>query len=328
MKKQDFTIEGSIPLKEAFVKESGLKNSSINWDEYLTSSSSAKNALTSVIKKFDKHFKLPQQWDEALEYVKDYFTEEPEFKVGAFITFIKATENSEVDHVGDVLQITNIRDDSFHEKWIYHTGNSFSGGAFKLNSYKSSIRRATEEEILTHLQKEFTERTGIDIGSEVMVIPHRKRYIKKTFCKGDASWRSTYNVRGFKIINNELFIDINSYAWKPREVWHECDALELAKPKLTFGDNEVTLKKVSSGVRIHCGGEEGTLSQLEKIYNELFIGSDNVKFGSVKVKTVEYTDGGEWTDELSNTVSRITLGCTTGTAKEFLKVLEEARKLN
>lgn len=85
MKKQDFTIEGTVALKKAFIEDGGFKITSIDYEDYLTSSKQIDNALTSIgaIQEDRINFNLNTQYGEALEYVREYFkTEEPEFKVG------------------------------------------------------------------------------------------------------------------------------------------------------------------------------------------------------------------------------------------------------
>jgi hypothetical protein len=73
---------------------------------------------------------------------------EEEFKVGDYIVFTK--------HSNDVVKITNIRTDRFHDLWISHEPDSFTSGGFGYKPYKNEIRLATPEEI--------EEATTIKIG--------------------------------------------------------------------------------------------------------------------------------------------------------------------
>lgn len=82
MKKEHFTIEGIEPLKKAFVEASGFGDNGIDAD-YLTSSNLKEKCFTARNSKLNTHFILPQQWDEAMEYVKNFW--EPEFKVGDLV---------------------------------------------------------------------------------------------------------------------------------------------------------------------------------------------------------------------------------------------------
>ena len=101
----------------------------------------------------------------------------------------------------------------------------------------------------------------------------------------------------------------------------------LSKPKLTFGGHDVTFEKVTSGVRISCAGETGTLNQIEAIYNYFKPNSTYFKFGSQEIKRVDYTDGSWYLDAESDEPTNIKIGCTTGTWKEFYNILEEAKKI-
>jgi len=90
MDKQDFTIEGSIALKKAFVEEGGFKvldETTINF-AWLTSIPGEKYKLQGETGKCSQNFILPQDWDKALKYVKNYWEEE--FKVGDYVYVISA----------------------------------------------------------------------------------------------------------------------------------------------------------------------------------------------------------------------------------------------
>lgn len=107
------------------------------------------------------------------------------------------------------------------------------------------------------------------------------------------------------------------------ELWFE----PIYKEKtLQFGDYNVTFEKVTSGVRITCNGETGTFNQLDKIY-KFATEETRFKFGSANIKSIEYDDGTEWTDDSSDTPVSITIGCTTGTWKEFVTIYEKAKSM-
>jgi len=72
---------------------------------------------------------------------------EKELKVNDYIIFQNLVDEDEHLHNGDVVKITNIRNDSIHEKWIKHIPDSFTGGGFGYKSYKNNIRKATPEEV-------------------------------------------------------------------------------------------------------------------------------------------------------------------------------------
>lgn len=155
--KQDFTIEGSIALKEAFVKESGLQNSEIYFEDYLVPSFSRENSLTSTAGKQLKHFILPQQWNEALEYVKEYFKEE-EFKAGDYVVMTDYGTATKTNSfiLGAVYKLSrnyNKSNGFFVEKDSNGYNNNGWSKAFALDI---KIRKATSEEIKTSKYKEFT----------------------------------------------------------------------------------------------------------------------------------------------------------------------------
>ena len=77
-KMEDFTIEGTEALLDAFIKDSGISVDSHSGKhresfKYLTSSVIVKEKYTFSNSAYSKHFVLPQQWDEAMSYVKRYF---------------------------------------------------------------------------------------------------------------------------------------------------------------------------------------------------------------------------------------------------------------
>ena len=84
MKKERFTIEASIPLKEAFVKEAklvwfdeGAKQNGIEHYSYVGPTSvSHPNTVEGMNAKNPVHFVLIDDWYKALEYMKEYFAKD------------------------------------------------------------------------------------------------------------------------------------------------------------------------------------------------------------------------------------------------------------
>ena len=75
---EDFTIEGTEALIKAFIADSGfgLAYDSDRYRQsypYLTSSMYRKSHYVFSCRREPTHFVLPQQWDEAMSYVKRYF---------------------------------------------------------------------------------------------------------------------------------------------------------------------------------------------------------------------------------------------------------------
>lgn len=89
--KQEFTIEGSLPLQEAFVKECNIPYSKtagsiekgFNDFPYLCPSSYSKE-FTSNTDKQSVHFSLPTQWEEAKDYALDFFKEEDKIVIDGY----------------------------------------------------------------------------------------------------------------------------------------------------------------------------------------------------------------------------------------------------
>jgi 8-oxo-dGTP pyrophosphatase MutT (NUDIX family) len=77
--KQPFTIGGSVALKKALLEETGY-SADVRWHEqnYLTPSRSNPNIrIIGIHGKKDVHYHLPEEYNEALQAVKDFFAEEP-----------------------------------------------------------------------------------------------------------------------------------------------------------------------------------------------------------------------------------------------------------
>ena len=112
MKKEDFTIEGSEALKKAFVEESGLTDNYLtpwNTSAYMCARAGGQKGFDAVLLKGStrpNHFVLPQDWDKALQYVKEFF-EEPKYKVGDWVIstqkFMGAQQILKIDDVGDYV---------------------------------------------------------------------------------------------------------------------------------------------------------------------------------------------------------------------------------
>lgn len=84
MKKENFTIEGPESLKKAFVEEvntfhsTGKHCAAIHDGDYMDSYLCVyKEFLTITDQKESKHFKLPQDWDKAIQACKDFWKVEP-----------------------------------------------------------------------------------------------------------------------------------------------------------------------------------------------------------------------------------------------------------
>jgi hypothetical protein len=79
MKKQPFTIGGSVALKKALVEKTGVRvyneESATEWD-YLEATPEYPNFMQGGSTKESTHYQLPQDWDKAVAAVKDFFAKE------------------------------------------------------------------------------------------------------------------------------------------------------------------------------------------------------------------------------------------------------------
>ncbi len=92
--------------------------------------------------------------------------EEPKFKLNDWVTD---------DDGRCIYQVGHIKNNRYYPKAGVYT-RTYTRTLQKINttrSFGSMLRLATEEEILYHLQKEFTNRTGIKIGSKVREFSYR-----------------------------------------------------------------------------------------------------------------------------------------------------------
>jgi hypothetical protein len=79
MNKQPFTIGGSVALKKALLEEAGLTSCSSDTVKHgylIIETDTIKMAGRAFAKK-DVHYHLPEEYNEALQAVKDFFLEEP-----------------------------------------------------------------------------------------------------------------------------------------------------------------------------------------------------------------------------------------------------------
>lgn len=206
LKKEEFTIEGSEALKKAFVEESGLNNSDIFWNLFLTPSNVKEKALTCTAYKQYIHFILPSQWDEALEYVKEYFAED-EFKVGDWVIGWHATCKDFKTKAWQIGRLTSTSVRPVDKSDNYGT------------DYKS-VRKATPEEIKAAQIKTFKlgEHTAVVTEDKVEIagrgsLTHAECIqlvdnLRKPSFIGGFEIHSTYNTIDIGCVKNVPFEDI------------------------------------------------------------------------------------------------------------------------
>ena len=249
------------------------------------------------------------------KYVVRHATEEEiiEFKVGDWVR----------DCNGYVARITKIDDIYFYTTKKYHKYANFNGsdtGWIRI-SY-TSYRHATEDEILKALKDEFVTRTGIDVGSKIIdnvgyssivndfFLITRENYQKSSHSvEKDYESKEEQYLLGIKYNNGNLHVPA------------ECVRLL----KFTFAGHSVSFEKVSSGVRITCNGETGTLSQIEQIV-EAFT-PKRLFFGSQSVQEIHYDNTIDTGDKFFEAIQTVKIGCLTDTWDELLAIYEHAKTL-
>lgn len=121
-----------------------------------------------------------------------------EFKIGDYI-LLYDLEKSEFN--GDIVKITSISPDKYHEKWIGHTPGSFSGGGFGYLPFKSNFRKATPEEVEEATKPKFPQ---IEINGYKGEFENN--YVKFGCAKIDKSIFINLN----NLTNTEFAFNINS----------------------------------------------------------------------------------------------------------------------
>lgn len=327
--------EGCEHYRKAAEEITGFRNPS-NSEEYFAEFFKKKLLLDGAFINKLKEAGVLDLWFEPI-----YKEEIPDIEVGDYIYIINAHgayKEQLSEYNGDILKVISFEKENFHlypnAYWLRHTPESFSGGGFRVHGsaweYGVDFRKATKEEILKHLQVEFTKRTGIDIDSNVQetnrrgIISYGK--VEKFFLHIKGKEKGNYST-----LTHNWFDDNPNEKYQLGIELKDLGVMSpnctLSKPKLKFGGYDVIFEKVSSGVRITCAGETSTLSQVEQIYD--FITTfPTLKFGSQRLEKIEFPVVNVHLDDLQVLPYHIKIGCTIGTWKEFCNILDEARKLN
>jgi hypothetical protein len=104
--KQSFTIGGSVPLKKALLEETGIEiqggGPTPDW-EYLTAALFLKSKFDETNNKESTHYQLPQDWDKAIQAVKDFFAEEPKEEAKPETLVLKDIVLSDILSIGEDL---------------------------------------------------------------------------------------------------------------------------------------------------------------------------------------------------------------------------------
>jgi hypothetical protein len=167
--KQPFTIGGSVALKKALLEEAGLtpcSNDTVKHGYLIIETDTIKMAGRAFAKK-DVHYHLPEEYDEALQAVKDFFAEEPTFEKGKWYYAV-------VSRYEFLFKVKDITDRIFElsEKIMYHpkTGAAYTTDDYvvKYSEVYKNSQPATKEQIHKMLTK-VAEQKGLVKGVVIKV---------------------------------------------------------------------------------------------------------------------------------------------------------------
>jgi hypothetical protein len=158
--KQPFTIGGSVALKKALLEETGIEiqggGPTPDW-AYLSAALFLKSKFDETNRKESIHYQLPQDWDKAVEAVKDFFAEEPAFEKGKWYYAV-------VSRYEFLFKVKDITDRIFElsEKIMYHpkTGAAYTTDDYvvKYSEVYKNSQPATKEQIHKMLTKVAVQR--------------------------------------------------------------------------------------------------------------------------------------------------------------------------
>ena len=149
-KKQNFSISGSLALKKAFVEEVGLptlSQNSVNTNLTAWDSGKGLQGGALVPSSGTVLFNLPEDWDKALEYVKEYFKEELKFKVGDWVIGWHSDYNN---YKNKPWKINKIKNCSREKIGLIPENDS------QALTYSNNVRLVTPEEIKSIQTKTIT----------------------------------------------------------------------------------------------------------------------------------------------------------------------------
>lgn len=252
--KQEFTVEGSDILTEAFKKQlisEGITES-ICISQYITPSREEKMMFTGSQTKRSIHYILPQQWEEALHAFRDYYKEE--YEIGDWV-YVQHDEYNKDVFIARVCR----KMDENNYMWV---DSHIIEGTYK-NTKELCVaiphhirKKATEEEVCEYL----AEIAGLKIGMKGIF--QRREYYKPHFSK-NAIYREFsdhYNasIQSFKFYNNVACAIIT---------FDNNRNFEYLFPIQQFIDSPIKLEEVV--MTLTCDSEEFQLSvSKEGIYYE------------------------------------------------------------
>lgn len=170
----------------------------------------------------------------------------------------------------DVLKVTKVEPSKYHKYWIMHTPNSFSGGGFGWNAYKTKIRKATLQDIesIVHI---LTDEEILEVctqfypkGSEFICLNSNQNAIittgdldfggsgiinelneKKDFMTTNGYYHCLYANKHFaKIISSPIQKEDKSYIQKQEEMLYDVIRQHPLTPTECYSLNEIIIPQV------------------------------------------------------------------------------------
>lgn len=151
--RKEFTVSGSIPLKEALIKELGYKtyNSQGIGISNIGPVKDGKDLVQDWFINLETHYTLPKDYDRAIEAFRDYYAT-PQFKAGDYVVIdsVKRTALSSF-HVGGVYQLSH--DLTENDFSVERDDNNRKNGYSYLGVTKDIIFRAATPVEITEYNK-------------------------------------------------------------------------------------------------------------------------------------------------------------------------------
>jgi hypothetical protein len=231
MKKQPFTIEGSVALKKALVEETGVRvfdeDSCTEWN-YLQCDTDFLG-LQGCKTQLPIHYQLPEDWNAAVQAVKDFFAEDKleagkwyyaEYKQNKYEYLLKYQETRPIYGLkdefcyNDVLYVELIKKNPFGDV-IYSINNFISS-----TDLEQALQPATTEQIQEMLGKVAKQKGYVEDANIRSLISNYNLKLKAHHPEYDSKYDALW-VGGCKVYN--------------KGKWAELLPKEKPKPKFESG---------------------------------------------------------------------------------------------
>lgn len=196
-------------------------------------------------------------------------------------------------------------------------------------SWAYTMEVPSNDDILELMIAEFTEETGIKLGSSIRTQGGDTHEVVEFFL----AQKSTKLKYGKWSAQTSDYFDEN-----PDEDYQLCikipnggtvrvDLTSLIV-KLPFGDHTVSVSKSGESIVIDCADVRGTLEELTKLYEYLKPAAGKFTFGGELLKHVSFEGSTYWDDSCETSApTELTVGDITGTWEEFKAVYNAAKEL-